>query len=152
MDPVAGPQVRESTLMSVEPSAVAPTSTGLSVRHVPAVADARPRARRRSAWTGHAGVAVSELVLVVVFMAGLIVVSVWAINGINSDTATTNCETALRNLKMATEQYHAENDAYPVDKGVLIDLGYVEESEVSGWHLDLSNAVTPTYTGTGSCG
>lgn len=95
---------------------------------------------------------ISELVLVVVFIAGLIAVAAWAVNGINADTSATNCETALRNLKMATESYHSENDAYPVDKGVLIDLDYVEESDVEGWRLELSNAVTPTYTGTGSCG
>lgn len=93
----------------------------------------------------------SEFILVAVFLVGLIAAAVWAITGINSDTASTNCETALRNLKIATEQYHAENDAYPVDKGVLIDLDYVEEDDVAGWTLDLSNAVTPTYTGTGSC-
>lgn len=87
----------------------------------------------------------------VVMVAGLVAIAAWAISGIRSDTASTNCETTLRNLKMSTEQYHAENDAYPVDKAILIDLGYVDEDEVAGWNLELSNAVTPTYTGTGSC-
>ena len=109
-------------------------------------------ARRERGWAQELGVTVSELILVVVFIAGLIAVAAWAVSGINAETSATNCETALRNLKMATEQYHAENDAYPVDKAVLIDLGYVEDDDVSGWHLELSNAVTPTYTGTGSCG
>jgi Tfp pilus assembly protein PilE len=92
------------------------------------------------------GVTIAELVLVVVFVAGLLTVITVSVGNIREETATSNCETDLRTLKLATEQYHAENDAYPIDKSVLIDGGLVQADDVSRWTVEFQAAdVAPTY-------
>lgn len=100
--------------------------------------------RRR--WRGQAGFTIAELILVTVFVAGLLVVATVSMREIRKETSTSNCQTDLRALKLATEQYRSENDAYPVDKAVLIDGGLVKASAVSRWAVEYrATDSAPTY-------
>jgi prepilin-type N-terminal cleavage/methylation domain-containing protein len=97
-------------------------------------------------WRGQDGFTISELILVVVVVAGLLVVATVSVRNIRSETSTSNCQTDLRTLKLATEQYRAQNDAYPVDKSVLIDDGLVDADQVSRWTVEFEGgADAPTY-------
>ena len=96
--------------------------------------------------TGERGFTVSELVLVVVFVTGLLIAISVSVGNIRKETATTNCQSDLRTLKLATEQYRSENDAYPFDKAVLIDGGLVEADEVLRWAVEFDATDTePSY-------
>lgn len=95
---------------------------------------------------GQGGFTLSELVVVVVVVAGLLAVVSVSVGNIRSETAASNCQSDLRTLKLATEQYRSENDAYPFDKAVLIDGGLVEADEVSRWAVEFdADATEPTY-------
>lgn len=101
---------------------------------------------------GEAGFTWSEMILVVVCVVGLILIAVVSVNGIRDDTREGNCRDALRALKTASGQYQAANDAYPVNKDVLIDSGIVDEDEVEGWNVEFAaGAEEPTYVPTGPC-
>jgi type II secretory pathway pseudopilin PulG len=106
----------------------------------------------RSLRHGESGFTWPELVFVVACIAGLLLVAVVSVNGIRDDTRDGNCRDALRALKTASEQYHAANDAYPVNKDVLIDSGIVDADDVEGWTVEFdAGAEEPTYVATGSC-
>ncbi|QXC59559.1 hypothetical protein KSP35_14325 [Aquihabitans sp. G128] len=97
-------------------------------------------------WRGQAGFTFAELALVLVFVVGLLVVATVSVRNIRHETSSSNCQTQLRTLKLATERYHAVNQAYPVDKSVLVDGGLVTASEVADWTVDFASAATePTY-------
>lgn len=102
---------------------------------------------------GQAGFTISELVLVLVFVVGLLVVATTSIRNIRSETSTGNCQTELRTLKLATERYHSNNDAYPADKSVLIDEKLVDGDDVERWTVEFGGGDTePTYRALdGSC-
>lgn len=101
---------------------------------------------------GQGGFTLSELVLVAVFVVGLIWVAVVSVNGIRDDTREGRCQTELRTLKLATEQYFAENDAYPVNKNVLVDAKLVSAGDVENWSVSFeADATRPTYTAIGDC-
>jgi Tfp pilus assembly protein PilE len=102
-----------------------------------------PRPRRRGQ---PAGFTIAELILVLVFVGGLLIVVSVSVSDIRKETSTSNCQTELRALKLATEQYHAENDAYPIDKSVLIEGGLVQARAVSKWTVEYEAADrAPTY-------
>lgn len=109
---------------------------------------------RPSRWADQRGFTIAEVVLVVVFVAGLLAVIVVSVGNIRGETATSNCQTDLRTLKLATEQYHSENDAYPAGKDVLIEGGFAAADEVERWDVSFGAADTkPAYTATDSaCG
>lgn len=95
---------------------------------------------------GQGGFTISELILVVVFVAGLLIVATTSVRNIRSETDTSNCQTERRTLKLATERYHASNDAYPADKSILIDEGLVDADDVSRWTVEFgANDTEPTY-------
>ncbi|MEO6987851.1 MAG: hypothetical protein ABI239_04315 [Aquihabitans sp.] len=101
---------------------------------------------------GQGGFTLSEFALVAVFVIGLIWVAVVSVNGIRDDTREGRCQTELRTLKLATEQYYAENDAYPVNKDVLVDAQLVAAGEVEHWRVGFeADATRPTYTAIGDC-
>lgn len=92
------------------------------------------------------GFTIAELVLVVVLVAGLLIAISVSVGDIRKETAVSNCQSDLRTLKLATEQYRSENDAYPFDKAVLIDGGLVEADEVARWAVEFdADATEPTY-------
>src|SRR4051812_42400682 len=79
------------------------------------------------------GFAISELVLVVVVVVGLLIVATVSVRGIRSETSNSNCQTQLRTLKLATEQYHSKTQAYPNNTSVLVDSKLVKADEVKDW-------------------
>ncbi|MEZ5177161.1 MAG: hypothetical protein R2746_02475 [Acidimicrobiales bacterium] len=100
------------------------------------------RSRRR----GEQGFTLSELLLVVVFVVGLLVVAYSAASGIRDQTATSDCQTQLRTLKMAAAEYQARRGAFPPDKETLVVEELVERSEVDRWDLSSTGgAAPPTY-------
>ena len=101
---------------------------------------------------GQRGFTLSELALVLVVVVGLLVVATTSIRNIRKETRSSNCQTELRTLKLATEQYHSENDAYPIDKTVLVDGSLVTADEVANWTVEFEAADTaPTYRAVGDC-
>lgn len=101
---------------------------------------------------GQGGFTLSELVLVAVFVVGLIWVAVVSVNGIEDDTREGRCQTELRTLKLAAGQYFAENDAYPVNKNVLVDANLVAAGDIKNWSVTFeAEATVPTYTAVGDC-
>ena len=98
------------------------------------------------------GFTLSELVLVLVVVVGLLVVATTSIRNIRKETRSSNCQTELRTLKLATEQYHSENEAYPIDKTVLVDGSLVTAEEVANWTVEFEAAdKAPTYRAVGDC-
>ncbi|MBX3286429.1 MAG: hypothetical protein KF703_13865 [Actinobacteria bacterium] len=95
---------------------------------------------------GAQGFTLSELLLVVVFVVGLLVVAYSAASGIRDQTATSDCQTQLRSLKMAAAEYQARRGAFPPDKETLVVEELVSSSEVDRWELTYANGdTTPTY-------
>lgn len=108
-------------------------------------------AEQPSRWADQRGFTIAEVVLVAVFVAGLLAIIVVSVGNIRAETATSNCQTDLRTLKLATEQYHSENDAYPSDKDVLVEGGFARADEVARWDVSFgADDTVPTYTATDS--
>ena len=101
---------------------------------------------------GQGGFTLSEFALVAVLVIGLIWVALVSVNGIRNDTRDGRCQTELRTLKLATEQYFAENDAYPVNKTVLVDARLLAAGDVENYDMTFeADATRPDYTATGDC-
>ena len=87
----------------------------------------------------------------VVFVVGLLLVAYSAARGIRSETATSDCQTQLRTLKMAAAQYQARREVFPSDKATLVAEELVEPSDVDLWDLSWSEGeAAPTYRPGGS--
>lgn len=100
---------------------------------------------------GEAGFTWSELVLVAIFVLGLFLAGLWAVVGIQDDTRESECQTALRDLKIATEAYRAATESYPASVDVLVDSRYLDET-VEGYRLELvPGDLRPTYHPVGRC-
>ena len=92
------------------------------------------------------GFTLSEFLLVVVFVVGLLFVAFTAARGIRSETATSDCQTQLRTLKMAAAEYQARRGAFPPDKETLVVEELVTRSEVEMWDLSYTaGEAAPTY-------
>lgn len=89
-----------------------------------------------------AGFTMSELVLVAVVVVGLLLIITVSVGNIRSDTSQSNCQSDLRTLKLATEQYFATNDRYPASKNELVTAGLVTTDQVSRWRLQAGAATT----------
>jgi type II secretory pathway pseudopilin PulG len=100
-----------------------------------------PRALR-----SEGGFAISELVLVLVVVAALIAVVVISLSGIDDQSAERECQTELRAIKAASEQFHAELNFYPPNDQALKDAGLMELSESPNWRVVTEKGATkPTY-------
>lgn len=92
------------------------------------------------------GFALSELLLVVVFATGLLLVAYVAARGISDSTADSDCQTQLRTLKLAVEEFHAQSDSYPNSTRMLELAKLVDADEVDLWEVDYApGATAPTY-------
>lgn len=70
-----------------------------------------------------------------VFVVGLIVIAVNSARGIEDENRRSNCQTELRNLKMAVAEAHAETGRYPESIEALVSAGKVELGDVDAWEL-----------------
>ncbi len=92
------------------------------------------------------GFTFSELALVLVVLGGLLAVVVWAVNGIDEESAKRECRTELRELKAATEQFKAEFGIYPPDDASLDELGILARDETPNWKVvTVDEAAGPAY-------
>ena len=109
---------------------------------------------RRSAMTARAeqrGFTISELVLVLVVLGGLITVAVVSIRGMDEASATRECRTELRAIKAASERFKAELSIYPPDDQALQDAGYLDLADTPNWKVvTIDDADGPTYAPVGS--
>ena len=97
------------------------------------------------------GFAVSELVLVLVVVSALLLVAYTSARNIRKETATSDCQTELRSLKLATEQFHAQSDTYPDDTRMLELAKVLKQGEVKLWAVTFTTGdAGPTYTAVGS--
>lgn len=104
---------------------------------VVAVSPARPTASTASdRLRSECGFTLSELLLVAVFVIGLMVIAVTSAQGIESTNRRSNCQTELRNLKMAVGEYYAERQVYPGSVADVVSAGKAEMSEVDDWVIE----------------
>ena len=97
------------------------------------------------------GFTISEFLLVAVFVVGLLLVAYNAARGIRNETATSDCQTQLRTLKMAAAEYQARREVFPPDKRALVAADLVDASEVSLWDLSWSDGdAAHTYRAVGT--
>jgi Tfp pilus assembly protein PilE len=94
-----------------------------------------PRSGSVTRWRGEGGFTISELILVSVFVVGLIFVAVRSAQGIEDQNRHSNCQTELRNLKMAVAEVHAERGNYPQTVDEVVSAGKVESDDVDSWVL-----------------
>ena len=81
------------------------------------------------------GFVISEFVLVLVVVTALILVVVVSLNGIDDESATRECQTELRAIKAASEQFYAELNFYPPDDQALKDANLMELSESPNYRV-----------------
>ncbi len=92
------------------------------------------------------GFTFSELILVLAVLAILVGIVVWAVGGIDDESAQRECRTELRELKAATEQFKAQAGFYPPDDRALEQSGILARSESPNWNVVTSDEETgPQY-------
>ncbi|WP_421117903.1 type IV pilin protein [Aquihabitans daechungensis] len=97
------------------------------------------------------GFVMSELVLVVVIVTALIAIVIVSLNGIDDDSASRECQTELRAIKAASEQFYAELNFYPPDDQALKDANLMELDESPNYRVVTPDgADKPTYETVGS--
>ena len=100
---------------------------------------------------GGGGFTISELVLVLAVLAGLVAAITWGIRGMDDESAVRDCRTELRTLKAATEQYHAQLGRYPADDGALDEAGILGPSKTPHWRVVTTDQASgPRYVAVGS--
>jgi prepilin-type N-terminal cleavage/methylation domain-containing protein len=103
-------------------------------------------ARRIDARRSEQGFTISELVLVLVVFGSLIAVVVFSVSGIDNDSATRECQTELRAIKAASEQFYAELNFYPPNDKALQDAKLMDVSESPNYRVVTPDGATaPTY-------
>ncbi len=105
----------------------------------------------RRAASSSSGFTISELVLVVVVVAALITIVVVSLNGIDDQSASRECQTELRAIKAASEQFHAELNFYPPNDQALKDANLMELTESPNYRVVTPKGATePAYESVGS--
>lgn len=100
----------------------------------------------RSITQRDAGFTISELVLVLAVLGGLIAIVVVSVSGLDDDAAARECRTELRTIKTATERFKAEIGYYPPDDQALDYSGFLDRAESPNWQVvTLDEAEGPTY-------
>ena len=92
--------------------------------------------------SGHAGFTISEFVLVAAVFAGLLLIAVTSLNGLDEHSAERECCVELRALKAASERFKAELTVYPENDQKLQDAGYLQLGDTPNWKV-----VTPSLEG-----
>lgn len=100
---------------------------------------------------GDAGFTISELILVVVVVAALITIAVVSVSGIDDESAERECQSELRAIKAASEQFYAELNFYPPNDKALKDANLLQPSETPNWRVVTPDGATePRYEPEGS--
>lgn len=95
---------------------------------------------------GQDGFTVAEFLLVAVFVVGLIMVAVTSAQNIAADTRQANCQTELRNLKMAVADYNSDHGRYPTSVHQVVAAGLVSADDVDSWTITSGGGqIAPVY-------
>jgi hypothetical protein len=81
--------------------------------------------------------------LVSVFVVGLVLIAVTSAHDIAADTRQSNCQTELRNLKMAVAGYHASRGSYPSTVAEVLAAGEVPAADVDSWSITGGGGAEP---------
>jgi Tfp pilus assembly protein PilE len=93
----------------------------------------------------------SEFVLVVVVVAALIAIVIVSLNGIDDQSASRECQTELRAIKAASEQFYAELNFYPPNDQALKDANLMELAESPNYRVVTPDGASkPTYEPVGT--
>ncbi|MFN8017450.1 MAG: prepilin-type N-terminal cleavage/methylation domain-containing protein [Acidimicrobiales bacterium] len=96
--------------------------------------------------SSQAGFTISELVLVLVVLGGLITIAVVSLRGIDRESAKRECRTELRALKAQSERFKAELSIYPPNDQALQDAGYLDLGDTPNWRVvTIDDADGPSY-------
>jgi len=101
--------------------------------------------------TSQAGFTISEFVLVLVVVVGLITVAVVSISGLDDDRAARDCRSELRTLKAASQRFKAELGIYPPSFQALEDAHLLTPADTPNWRVvTVDEAAGPRYEPVGS--
>lgn len=89
----------------------------------------------RSTSYGEGGFTISELVVVLVVLAALVMIAVTSVRGIDRESAGRDCRSELRTIKAATAQFKAQAGFYPPDDAALEAAEILERSETPNWKV-----------------
>ena len=81
----------------------------------------------RAARQNESGFTLIELLIVIVILAVLAGVVVFAVQAFNNDGVTAACQADKKNVEVATEAYYAKTGGYPADVGTLVTAKYLKE-------------------------
>jgi Tfp pilus assembly protein PilE len=105
----------------------------------------------RPARRAERGFVISELVLVLVFVGALIAIVVISVGGIDDQSAERECQTELRAIKAASEQFYAELNFYPPNDKALKDANLLSPEETPNYRVVTNPGDTkPTYETVGT--
>jgi len=97
------------------------------------------------------GFTISELVLVVAVVSGLIFVAVWGVSGIGNESTERECRDELRAIKAASEQFYAELNFYPPNDKALKDANLLAPEETPNYRVVTPDGASkPRYEVEGS--
>lgn len=85
--------------------------------------------------SGQGGFTISELVVVLVVLAGLIAIVVVSVRGIDRESADRECRTELRTIKAATDQFKAQAGFYPPDDTALEVAHVLDRAKTPNWKV-----------------
>ncbi len=87
----------------------------------------------------------------VVVIAALITIAVVSVSGIDDQSAARECQTELRAIKAASEQFYAELSFYPPNDQALQDANLLEPEESPNWRVvTIDGAGEPRYEPVGT--
>lgn len=94
---------------------------------------------------------ISELIVVVVLVVALIAIVVVSLGGIDDDSAERECQTELRAIKAASEQFYAELNFYPPNDKALKDANLLQPEESPNYRVVTpAGATEPRYEPVGT--
>ena len=96
---------------------------------------AADRPTRHRTASGESGFTISEFVLVIVVLVGLIAVVVVSVDGISEDRDARECRTELRTIKAAADQFQAELGTPPADDQALEDAYLLKLEDTPNWKV-----------------
>jgi type II secretory pathway pseudopilin PulG len=91
------------------------------------------------------GFTISEVVAVLVVLAGLVWIITTSIAGLDDDEASRECRTELRTLKAATEQFRGKGGFYPENDQMLESAEILDRSETPNWRVVTGPDGDPTF-------
>ena len=97
------------------------------------------------------GFTISELVVVLVVVVALISVVVISVGGLDDDSAERECQTELRAIKAASEQFYAELNFYPPNDKALKDANLLAPEESPNYRVVTADGASkPRYEPVGT--